>query len=130
MLHLRSDWRLLPVLSAFTDLKSDQPRISEIKTSGSRTVQPSRTGRQDNGTDVLGLQSTSGSGVLPLASLPARGLQRRVCPLLLSPSMLSAVLEKSRRMSTVSRCSVSDSCTNSCCVSTSSCTDCASASRD
>lgn len=48
----------------------------------------------------------------------------------LSLSMVRAVLEKSRRMSTVWRCSVSDSCTSSCCVSTSSCTDWARASRD
>lgn len=53
------------------------------------------------------------------------------CPLLaLSLSMVSAVLEKSLRTSTVSRCSSRDSWTNSCWLSTSSCTDWARTSRD
>lgn len=48
----------------------------------------------------------------------------------LSLSMVSAVLEKSIRVSTVCLCNFRDSWTNSCWLSTSSCTDWVNASKD
>lgn len=153
-LHLNSDSRLLsdscdsdrkqPAVTShflsfqpFGDFKTDQlsPEYFSEFENGLKQETPAN---KDEKLVWTRNRSSSSSVFLSPASLPVArltscvlGLQKRVCPVLfLSLSMVRAVLEKSRRMSTVSRCSISDSCTNSCCVSTRSCTDCASASRD